>query len=173
MQTPSYGRVVWMQPRAMERRFELRAGDHLVGTLRWEKVFSHRAIAETEEGRWCLERRGFFRRRVAAVQADSGIDVAQIALNWKNEGALTLADERVFHWRKIRFWRYHWALVDEWDNTIFELRVRMRFFRYEAEIIPHAEAEGIHNLVLLMSLGWYLGWITIQDTTAATAAAAS
>ena len=81
----------WHQPKGLRRHFELRIGDEVLATLRWETNFGSLATAETAEGRWTFKRVGFWRPKVTVRAAGSDADLAVFEPRWTGSGTLTLA----------------------------------------------------------------------------------
>jgi hypothetical protein len=52
------GELVWVQLARLKQEFELRAGDDVIATLRWQR--SSLAIAETADQSWTFKREGFW-----------------------------------------------------------------------------------------------------------------
>jgi hypothetical protein len=68
MNTPnafaSNGPLVWSQPKAMRREYQLSNGNELVGWLRFEKFSGSLATAEVASQNWTFKREGFLHPRV-------------------------------------------------------------------------------------------------------------
>ena len=84
--------LLWIQPAARKREHELRAGDVVVATLR----FQRRTLADAESGgeRWTFKRQGFWNPRVTVRVAGSEADIATFQPRWTGGGTLELADGR-------------------------------------------------------------------------------
>ncbi len=93
----------WIQPTALERWFELRAEDDLVGSLRFETAFGTRATAQTADASWTFKRVGFLNPRVTVREAGAELDVAIYQPKFWGDGWLAFPDGRVFHWKSTNF----------------------------------------------------------------------
>jgi hypothetical protein len=164
------GRLMWKQTRFGARDFELWSGDDAVGVLYWPKLLSQRAVAECANGKWIIDRVGFLRQRVVVTEANSSAEVASFEPDWLGDGELVLSDGRLFHWYKTKAFRNHWARADEGDNILLEIREWMRWFKHQADVIPHVHPKSLPDFSVLILASWYLGYMRIQDTAAAVAA---
>jgi hypothetical protein len=164
------GQLIWKQTGFGARDFELGSGDDLVGVLYWPKLLSYRAVAESAEGRWHLDRVGFFRRRVVVTEAGSSLEIASFEPNWFGEGDLVFSDGRMFHWYRTKALCDHWALADESDHVVLEIRAGMRWFKYECDVVLYVGADLASDTTLLILIGWYLLYMKIQDLVVAVAA---
>ena len=54
----------WVQPHALRREFELRAGEEAVAKLEFRSTFGSLASAQSGEGTWTFKRVGFWRSHV-------------------------------------------------------------------------------------------------------------
>lgn len=170
LESADRSQLILKQTKCGARDFELYSGDDLVGILYWPKWLSDRAVAECADGKWLIDRVGFFRHRVAVTDAGSGMQIASLDFGWLRDGDLTLTNGRVFRWYRTRAFRNFWALADENNQVLFEIQAGMHWFKYEADVVLHIHAESLPDLPLLILTGWYLGYVTIQDTAAAVAA---
>jgi hypothetical protein len=60
----SNGPLVWAQPKALRREYQLKNDDELVGGLRFEKSYGSLATAEVASQDWTFKREGFLHPRV-------------------------------------------------------------------------------------------------------------
>jgi len=176
MGTPSEGGAplgwerVWAKPRWWRREYELRAGERVIGGLRWESGWRSMAVAEVEGMRWRFARKGAFRTRVVATDAASGLEVASYESGWNGGGALFLPDGRTYGLRRVGFWRMAWEWRRADGAPIMRFRRRSAWSgREELVEILDPDAAGAET-TLLVALGWYL--ILLAQAAAASASAA-
>lgn len=155
----------WVQTDVSHRRYELRARDVVLATLRWENPWGSLAAGETAEGRWTLKREGFLRPRVTVRVAGSDADAAIVALHWGGTGEVKFADGHEFLWTYMNFWRSEWAFTSTGGEPLFIFRPNLAVTRTEAEIEVGGESLSLPELSLLALLGWYL-LILIHEETA-------
>ena len=73
--------LLWIQPAAFQREHELRAGDDVVATLKFQR--GSLADAEAPDGYWTFKRQGFWQPRVTVRAAGSDADLATFIL-WQS-----------------------------------------------------------------------------------------
>ncbi len=167
------GKLIWKETGWGSRDFELWSGEDLVAVLYWPKWLSDRAVAECAAGKWYFDRVGFFRQLYVVTDANSGAEVACFEPDWLGDGDLVLATGRVFHWCQTKMLCNSWALADEEENAVLEIHESMRWFKHEAEVVPHVQAGSWPELMLLILVSWYLAYNRLTDTAAAVAVCAS
>ncbi|HEY2930218.1 MAG TPA: hypothetical protein VGK99_00600 [Acidobacteriota bacterium] len=165
--------LTWIQPAARRREFELRAGDDLVATLKWEKTRGSVARGESAAGAWTFKRAGFLRPLITVRTPGSETEIAVFQPNWNSQGTLDLGPGGRFRWTRTNFWRSHWAFTRESGNTLIHFRPQFGFLKQAAGISLQEEAISLPDLYLLLILGWYLMILTSDDAAAATVAAVS
>lgn len=165
--------LIWKQKRFAAHDFELRSREDIVGVMYWTKWFSDLAVAETADGVWELDRPGFFRDRTVVRDQRTGMTVAVFDKGWFGEGTLSLYDGRSMQWFRTKAFCNYWALANEDDETILEVREGMNWFKHEADVVLCSGAEGESELPLLVLICWYLVFMSIQDSAAAVAATSS
>ncbi len=162
--------LVWTQPKWSADRYELRAGEGVLGELYWTKCLSDQAVARCGESTWILDRLGFFRDRVAAVEYGSGARVASLTFDWLKDGGLVLGDGRSYRWYRTKIFDTAWALTDAAGAGVFEIHLGMKWFKYQATVRLWPNARAVPELGLLLCLGMYLSICTMQDMAGAVAA---
>lgn len=87
------GKLEWVQPKTMQRKYELRAADGLVATLEYKSAFGSLAVAASSDGIWTFKRVGFFNPRVTVRRQGEEQDLAVYRPRWTgNQGTIRLAD---------------------------------------------------------------------------------
>ncbi len=174
-----YSTPQWVQPRAMQNRFELRAGDDLFAVLEFPKVFGSLATAITEEGRWTFKRAGFFSPRVTVRSEGSETDLAVFRPKWTgNEGTLQFPGGAAYTWKTANFWatQYLWQTESGEALILYKQGIEdarlADLFKTQARVEIQPGAQGLIELPLLVLLGWYLMILKQQDDSAVAATAA-
>jgi hypothetical protein len=157
----------WVQFQAAKRQYELRVGDAVAATLRWENAWGSLATGETAEGQWTLKRAGFLRPRVTVRVAGSDPDVAVLLLGWGGSGDVRLADGRQFLWAPTSFWHSEWAFTTSGGEPLLVFKPKFALMRSETEIEIKAQALSLPELSLLAILGWYLMVLINEEVAAA------
>jgi hypothetical protein len=162
----------WVQPSAFKREYELRAGDEVLATLRWQKTFGSLALAASADGTWSFKRSGFLNPKVTVRVPGSEADVAVLKPGWRGEGTLELSAGRRYPWRNASFWRSEWAFTDEAGEALVQFKPEFAFFKHAAEVTVDPRAAPLPDLSLLALLGWYLMVLMSEDAAAGAAVVA-
>jgi hypothetical protein len=167
--------LAFTQPRAMERTFELRAGDELVATLAFQSAFGSLALARTAQGGFTFKRVGFFSPRATARREGSETDLAVYTPRWTGrDGELVLADGERLRFGTANFWGTRFALGDAEGRTVVtlgpdpEIHRVSDLFRTQALVTVDPSAAARPDLALLLLLAWYL--VVLHHEDAATTA---
>jgi hypothetical protein len=168
--------IHWIQPKALERRFELRAEDDLVATLRFETAFGTLATAQAAGASWTFKRVGFLNPRVTVREAGTELDLAIYQPKFWGDGWLVFPGGRVFHWKSTNFWGTQWGFADSYEDLLFALKPGVdkpklsNLFKTQALVEVESQAYALPELSLLVLLGWYLVILHQDDVAAASAA---
>jgi len=164
------GEFIWMQPHATQRAFELRAGEELLGGLRWNSSFGSLADAEAADGHWTFKRTGFFNPQITIRALQSETNVAVFTPNWKAEADLQFSDGACFHWQGVGFWRSQWAFTSDGGEPLVNMEPKTSFLKRSASVKATPAGLQTRELSLLILLGWYLLLLRSDDDAAAAAA---
>lgn len=163
------GTLVWKQPKWSVDRFELQASGQVLGELWWTKCLSDQAFARYGESTWVFDRTGFFRDRVVAAEPGAKVLTASCTFALLQDGDLVLGNGRSFHWYRTELLDTAWAFADQAGGAVFEIRLGMRWFKYEASVRLWPAAQALPELGLLLCLGMYLSVCSMQDMGAVVA----
>jgi hypothetical protein len=160
----------WTQPSTFKREYELRAGDEILATLRWQKPFGSLALAESADGTWTFKRSGFFSPKVTVRVLGSETEVAVFKPGWTGtEGMLRFSDGRSYQWLKPSFWISEWALANDGGEPLIHFNPEFALFKQAAAVKIEPGAVPIPDLSFLTVLGWYLLILLSEDSGAAAA----
>jgi len=173
LKSVDYTQLMWKQTGFGVREFELWSGEDLVGVLYWPKWLSDLAVAECGDGRWTLDRTGFFRDRAVAVKSETGEELASVTFGWMGDCDLTLSSSRKYQLYRTGFLSNNWTLADENDEIVFKMQEGTRWFKHDAEVQLQVGSIQLKELPLLIFLSWYLAYMHLQDAAAAAAAASA
>ena len=85
----------WVQPNAWKMDYELRAGDAVIGTLRFRSLWGTLATGENADGCWTFKRVGFWQTRATIRICGSDAEIGTFTHNrWSGGGTLELQDGR-------------------------------------------------------------------------------
>ena len=155
--------LYWLQPKVMQRYFELRSEDSaLLATLSLDKGLGIKGRAESADGMARFEPKGFFKAGTVIYKPPSDIAVAKFSPKLFGKGALEFADGRRYEFGAANIWGREWSFTDTLGQPIVKLRneQKIRSFadifkaRGKVEIAP--EASNVPDLVLLAAFGWYM-----------------
>lgn len=168
----------WVQGKAMDRRYELEAGEQVLASLSFKSAWGSLATAESSGGVWTFKRVGFFTPRVTARRAGEEAEQAVYRPKWTGrEGELTLAGGRRYHWRVANFWATRFQLEDEAGECLLSYEKGSpkkgfsELFKIQAQVGVSAQGQALPELELLVLMSWYL--IILQQEDAAAVAAAT
>ena len=152
-----YGDLVWSRPGIFSREWRLEAGSELLAVLRWERVLSFEAVAETGDGRWTIgrHRRGSLLGQVVVRDARTQAVVATHTSSWRETGAARFASGAEFKWVREGFWRptHFWSTPDRPQLIGFKT---LMSWKRSVEMHVDPAAHGLAELPVLVLLGAYL-----------------
>jgi hypothetical protein len=144
--------------------FELRAGDEVVGSLRWER--SSLATGETADRRWTFKREGFWHARVTVRVPGSDANVAVFDPSWTRGGTLEVEPARRLRFVAGNFWRSQWDWADEAGQALVHFKNHGTGFKLECKVVVESQAIALSDMPLLVVLGWYLLVLSSLDSRA-------
>jgi hypothetical protein len=163
--------LVWVQPARMKQNFELRAGDEVVATLRWER--SSLATGETSEQTWTFKREGFWHPRITLRVPGSNDNMALFNPGWTGGGTLEFPQGRTLHFGAANFWRSEWVWAETKDTPLVRFKSRQGLLKTEGQVEIDPSAAESPDLALLVVLGWYLLILFARDASAQAGATAA
>jgi hypothetical protein len=164
------GELMWVQPARRKQEFELRAGDEVVGTLRFER--SSLAMGETADQSWTFKREGFWHPRITIRVPGSDANVAVFSPGWAGGGTLDI-DGRQLRFVAANFWHSQWDWVDAQNKPVVHFKSHQGLLKTEGQVEIETEAIQSPDLPLLVVLGWYLLVLFARDAAASLAVVAS
>ena len=164
----------WFQPRTMERSFELRDGERLLGTLHFPRFGGSLATASFTAGEWTFKRVGFFRPRVTVRPSGQEVDLAVYRpKGWGSEGELQFVGGHSYGWKPANFWATRYAFVDDAERAVVTFKPGAEegkwsdLFKYQALVEIDPSVYDREELPILVSLGWYLMILHHDDSAGA------
>lgn len=159
--------LLWIQPSARRRAFELRAGGEVVATLNFQRRTL--ADAEAEGQHWTFKREGFWHPHVTVRAAGSDQDLAVFNPRWLGGGTVELSQGRTIQLGAANLWQSEWVWQDQLPLIRFKGPHGLIKASGAVEIQP--DAAQLDELPLLVLLGWYLILLFSDDAAAASSAA--
>lgn len=167
-------KLYWIQPRTLERKFELRAETGLFGSLSFATALGTLATAEVATGSWTFKRVGFLNPRVTIREAGRDADLALFWPRFWGGGWLEFANGGKFPWKSIDFWATTWGFADTREELVFTMKPGAEqpklsdLLKTQAVVEIGTHSFGLTELPLLLMLGWYM--MIMQKEDAATTA---
>ncbi|HXS83878.1 MAG TPA: hypothetical protein VN896_14265 [Methylomirabilota bacterium] len=162
----------WIQPHALRREFELRAGEQAAATLAFRSTFGSLATATTDEGSWTFKRVGFWRSHVTVRESGRETDLAVFRNDtWTAGGTLTFADGRA--WRaNTNFWMTSYQFTNASDQPLVRFTKLGGVIHLSCNVQVEPAGVKLPELPWLMALGLYL-IVKMRDDAGGAAAAAA
>ena len=164
--------MAWVQPRALERQYELRSGQELFATLTWVKVFGSLAEVQTSDGRFTLKRGGFLRPYVTIRDTAMENDLAILKIGMFRHGTLEFTNGKRISLVSGRFWGFEWEFVDENGQKLCSMRMKTQMMKYSAEVTLFEPLRKDSDLMVMLLVGWYT-MVLMSEEAAATAVAST
>ena len=172
-------RPFWCQPKALQRSFELREGNRLLGTLHFATSCGSLATASLAAGEWTFKRTGFLHPRVTVRRRGQEADLAVFRpKGWGVEGELRFAGGRSYGWKAANFWSTKYVFLDGSGKALVTFKSGAEeskwsdLFKCQALVEIDPSANELEELPLLVSVGWYLMILDQEDATAVVLCAA-
>jgi hypothetical protein len=162
--------LLWSQPAAFQRQHELRAGDDVVATLKFQR--GSLADAEAAGGHWTFKRQGFWQPRVTVRTAGSDADLAVFHPRWVGGGSLEFPDGRSVRLSSANFWQSEWVWQDN-EKPLIRFKGRHGLFKANGAVEIQPAAVANPDLAMLVLLGWYLILLHAEDSAAAASVSAA
>ena len=160
--------LLWVQPAARRREHELRAGDDVIATLRFQR--GTLADAQADGQHWTFKRQGFWHPRVSVRVAGSETDIAMFHPQWTGGGTVELAGGNPVKLASANFWQSEWVWLDK-DQPVVRFKGRHGLVKAKGAVDIPPEAARRPDLPLLVLLGWYLILLHADDAAVASSAA--
>jgi len=156
----------WVQPRMLERAFELREHDAVVATLAFRSAFGSLATCRTADAGWTFKRVGFWKTRATVRVEGQHDDLAVFEPNtWNAGGTLSLSGGRVLK-VTTNVWQSKIEFLRGDDDVLFRYDTE-GFVRHEAALTVAHAALAMTELPWLIGFGWYLVVSMHDDASAA------
>jgi len=170
----------WIQPKAMQQLFELRSQENLFCTLTFSKSSGSLAEAESYDGKWTFKRVEFFHTSFTIREFGKEKDIAVFRPKWTgNSGSLEFVNGKTFHWQSSNFWSTKFEFKKGDGDAVVTFRSGVDepklkdWFKTQARIEIPESSKNIHELSILILLGWYLIIVLQMDSSAGAVVAAT
>ena len=150
----------WVQPQALKRHHELRAGEQVVAVIDFERQTLATAFAAGAA--WTFKREGFWHPHVTVRKAGDGTQIAVFQPHFSGGGELKLSGGDVYALKIASFWHSEW----QWSHEGLVLVTTRRpsgLLKSSGIVDIPAGARAVPETELLVVLGWYLMLLYAQD----------
>lgn len=166
-----HDQLQWVQPRLLDRYYELRCGDESVATLSFRSAFGSLAVARADGVTWTFKRVGFWKPAATVRVEGEPTDLATFAHDtWKGGGSLRLADGRALR-VTTNMWQSKIEFLGPDDGALFRYETE-GFIRREAALKVMPGLARMPEMPWLLLFGWYLV-VMLHENSAASVAVIS
>jgi hypothetical protein len=151
-----------VQPKTLDRFFEIRQNEEVVATLAFESKFGTLATAITADGTWTFKRVGFLNPHITVRCSAKEEDLAVYEPRLLGGGVLSFPHGLTMKWKSTGFWGNSWSFVLSDENVLVGFKSGLEhgkladIFKTQATIdinpIPYVKK----YLTMLAALGMYL-----------------
>jgi hypothetical protein len=138
----------WVRPHLLRSEYELRAGDELLARIYLKGAFKSQVYVESADGHWMIERKGL-RQTISILLPDTYTELATIKRGRSDQATLFFPDGREYRWQRTSFWHDGWTWLNNEGTPLLHVK-------RGAHIQLEPAAQGLPELALLITLGWYL-----------------
>jgi hypothetical protein len=161
------GQLLWVQPARLNQEYELRAGEEVVGRLRFQR--SSLATGDSAYQSWTFKREGFWHPRITIRVPGSDDNVATFQPGWAGGGTLELAPGNQLRFAAANFWHSQWDWLDPQNQPLVHFKSHQGLLKVEGQVSIETAAIKSPDLPLLVVLGWYLLVLFARDAAASSA----
>ena len=163
----------WRESKKAKRQDELRLGDRVAATLRWQGLLSTLATGKTMEGEWTFDRPKLFSHEVEVRDAVSNALVVTYHEKWRGDGTVEFSDGRTIEWAPTNFWQTRWAFFDTAERALISFVDTSRLLEARTVVTFHRSDLSDRESALLTLFGRYLMILHRNDSAAIAATTAS
>jgi hypothetical protein len=138
----------WVHPHLLRSEYELRAGDEVFVRISSKGALSSQVVVETAESHWMIERKGLH-KTIRVLLQETGTELAIIRREGSDRATLVFPDGREYRWQRSSFWHEDRTWLDSEGTPLLHLKGGKHI-----QLEP--AAQGLPELALLITLGWYL-----------------
>ena len=161
--------LYWVQPKALERRYLLRSGEGSEGgrqdyaSLQFTGRSLEQAEAVAGEEHWTFQRLGPFSSKLTVRRQGEKNALAVYRLNLLGlEGRLEFARGQTYRWQPANLGRVDYRYLDPQGQPLVTFRPgapehkTTNLFKTQYQVQVGALAQGLAELPLLVTFGWFL-----------------
>lgn len=138
----------WVHPHMLRPEYELRAGDEVFARIFSKGALSSQVYVETADSHWMIERKGFH-RTIRVLLAETVTELATIKHKGSDQTTLVFTDGREYRWERSSIWHDDWTWLNKESLPLLHVKGGTHI-----QLEPNVQ--GLQELALLITLGWYL-----------------
>jgi len=155
--------LVWQQLDLLGLSHDLRAGDQIVATLRWDWA-TRIATAEAGTQRWTFRTRGVLHPEIGiGVDGQDAVAIFQRRRMGRG-GSLELPGRGLLRYAPAGLLSREWEWTDD-DGVLVRLRRVSGVLRRSGRVEIGERARSLKELPLLVMLAWYVKMQTDMETS--------
>lgn len=144
----------------------------MFATLKFVKFLGSLAEANVGGTTYTFKREGFLRPRITLRKAPFEDNIGVMEMSWRGHGRLEMSNGPRYHFKRVSAWRNQWDIIDDNGRVLAGIGIRRgRLLHNEADVTINEPSVKDKDLLLLLTLGWYMILLILQDSAAAAAGA--
>jgi hypothetical protein len=162
--------LFWEQPKISQRNYILRSEEDTFGQLHFNSAFNTTAEATSGDEHWIIKQLGFLSDRISVQSKSSDVELANYLPDWTGTvGEIQFSTGEKYCWGATNFigTKFTISIVDSPELITYQSGTRRRkfsdLFKQQAQIVIAPDAWQIKELPILVSLGWYLVIVRMED----------
>jgi len=160
----------WVQPSIFKREYELRAGDIVVAKLGWVKFLGMTVKAESADGCWMFDQKGFLKSELTIKKCDQDETIVCIKEErFKRTQKIELSNNRHLT-LKANFWRTTFTLETDTREPFVIVR-KHGFFSTRFDVELRRRGTSLPEFPWLVLFMWYFVRVSIRRAQAHAATA--
>jgi hypothetical protein len=161
--------IIISKTRGIKRHFSFDLGDKGKATLQFEGAFYKSAVGIINDQEWKFTRKGFWKKELEIAAQQSPYTKTLIKFGWGQKLSLRAADNNMYHFKSVGFWRRRWVWFDDAGQQLMEIKSN-GFSRSRRAVVTMLQPVR-KELLWLLLVGFFQ--IVIWEQQAAAVAAAS
>jgi hypothetical protein len=139
-----------LQPSMLKQEYELRAGDELVGTIRFPNVFKRKADVMSADGQWTIEEKGIFTQRLSVTRPGGENPVTVLPFGAFRDNKIHLTGSKVVRLKR-NFWKQEYTLTTDMNLPVLQVKERGGL-KSSFDLILDGRAETVQEFPWLIFL---------------------
>ncbi len=112
-----------IQPSFLKQEYELRAGEELVGTIRFPNVFKRKAEVVSADGQWTIEEKGIFTQRISVSTSGGENPVTVLPFGAFRDNKIHVTGTKVLRLKR-NLWKQEYTLTTDMNLPVLQVKER-------------------------------------------------